>query len=188
MSDPLFNSKRDQAKLLDDDCTSTLEVEQVGTPAIGTGASDTWDVGQSFELNQEATSMPSHGTSAPEVMGIAELTSSCFKEIRLYQDGELEHEMYCMELLRRATLQGNQDAWKSVQELLGETVRSWIAEHPSSSSGSSFFCLSIPKRPINLCTNEYLGEREGYIIRVSGGPLKHRACSILSWICSSCFS
>ena len=41
-----------------------------------------------------------------------------------------QNEDYCIELLHRATVQDDQDAWKIVQELLNRTVRGWIAQHP----------------------------------------------------------
>lgn len=130
MSVPLFNSKSETAKLPDDHSDSTVEVDQAGIPSNGTGAPETRDARQSLELNQLATSMSSHEALAPEVMGIAELASYCIQEIHLYQEGALQQERYCIELLRRATLQGNQDAWKIVQEFLSETVRGWISQHP----------------------------------------------------------
>jgi len=130
MADPLINSNSNTAQLPYDHCTSTTEVDQAGIPPIGTGASEILDPERSLALNQEATSLPSLGASAPEVMSISELTSYCIKEILLYQKGVLQQEMYCIELLRRAMLQGKQDAWKSVQKLLSETVRGWISEYP----------------------------------------------------------
>ena len=42
----------------------------------------------------------------------------------------IQNETYCIELLNRATLQVNQDAWKIIQMLFGETVRGWITQHP----------------------------------------------------------
>jgi hypothetical protein len=43
---------------------------------------------------------------------------------------EFQNEAYCIELLHLATLQGDQDAWKKVQELLNRTVRGWVVQHP----------------------------------------------------------
>jgi hypothetical protein len=42
----------------------------------------------------------------------------------------IQNETYCIELLRRVTLYSDQDAWKIVQDLLSETVRGWISQHP----------------------------------------------------------
>jgi hypothetical protein len=39
-------------------------------------------------------------------------------------------DTYCVELIRRATLQNDQDAWQAVQQCLGETVRRWLNGHP----------------------------------------------------------
>lgn len=39
-------------------------------------------------------------------------------------------DTYCVELLRRATLRNDQDAWEAVQQCLSETVRGWLDSHP----------------------------------------------------------
>jgi len=118
MSDPLFNSTRDNVTLSDNHGASTVDADQIDITSIGITASETPGALQSL------------GAIALEVLELAKLTNYCIKEITLYQDGELQHEVYCIELLRRTTLQGNQNAWKSLQELLGETVRGWISDHP----------------------------------------------------------
>ena len=130
MSDPLFNSTRDNVTLSDTHGISTVEADQIDITSIGITATETPGALQSLVLNQEVTSLPSLAASALEVLELAELINYCIKEITLYQDGELQHEVYCIELLRRATLQGNQSAWISLQGLLGETVRGWVSEHP----------------------------------------------------------
>ncbi len=51
--------------------------------------------------------------------------------VKLRVDGAaIQHETYCIELLRRATLHSDQEAWKIMQDLLSETVRGWISQHP----------------------------------------------------------
>jgi hypothetical protein len=42
----------------------------------------------------------------------------------------IQNETYCVEQLRLITLHSDQDAMKIVQELLSETVRWWISQHP----------------------------------------------------------
>ena len=41
-------------------------------------------------------------------------------------------DTYCVELLRRATLLDDQDAWQAVQQCFSETVREWLDCHPLS--------------------------------------------------------
>lgn len=130
MSDLLFNSKSDEAKLSDDLCSSTIEVDDVDKPIGDTGASGTWVVEPSLQLNQRASSLSLPGESTLRTMDIAELANHCTSETHLYQDGELQHKMYYIELLRRATLQSDQNAWEIVQELLKEIVHGWISQHP----------------------------------------------------------
>jgi hypothetical protein len=53
------------------------------------------------------------------------------QDVKLREEGAaIQHETYCIELLRRVTLHSDQDAWKIVQDLLSETVRGWISQHP----------------------------------------------------------
>jgi len=70
---------------------------------------------QSFPLSTLATS---------------DLADYCVKEIDLYHRGEFQGDTYCVELFRRATLQGGQGAWQAVQKCLDETVLSWFDRHP----------------------------------------------------------
>jgi hypothetical protein len=63
-------------------------------------------------------------------MSLTVLTEYCVSEIKRYRDGEMQHDTYFVELLRRATLQGNQDAWELVKHCLSTVVREWLVHHP----------------------------------------------------------
>jgi len=63
-------------------------------------------------------------------MSTAALLDHCVNEIVLYHRGEVQGDTYCVELLRRATLQNDQDAWQALQQCLSETVRGWLDCHP----------------------------------------------------------
>jgi hypothetical protein len=52
-------------------------------------------------------------------------------------DAPIQNETYCIEQLRRITLHSDQDAMKIVQELLSETVRRWISQHPRGAEACS---------------------------------------------------
>ena len=75
-------------------------------------------------------SSPSPQSFTLSFMSTDELLDHCVNEIDLYHRGELQGDTYCVELLRRATLQKDQDAWQAVQQCLSETVRGWLASHP----------------------------------------------------------
>lgn len=68
--------------------------------------------------------------STPETMSISALAARCIQEIADFRQGNSFTDVYCAELLRRATLQGNQEAWEILQQCLSETVREWIENHP----------------------------------------------------------
>ena len=75
-------------------------------------------------------SSPSPQSFTLSSMSTDELLDHCVNEIDLYHRGEVQGDTYCVELLRRATLQKDQDAWQAVQQCLSETVRGWLASHP----------------------------------------------------------
>jgi hypothetical protein len=59
------------------------------------------------------------------------LAARCLKELDNYCCGEPFTDMYGVELLRRATMQDNQEAWASVQNCFGGMVRGWLRCHPN---------------------------------------------------------
>jgi len=62
----------------------------------------------------------------------------CRWEILAYRRGEPSNEAYGLELLRRALVQGDQDAWAGLQQCLSELVRSWLYGHPRREAAPSF--------------------------------------------------
>ncbi|MBV9688424.1 MAG: hypothetical protein JO202_01815 [Ktedonobacteraceae bacterium] len=53
------------------------------------------------------------------------------REINNYRHGDRSSDLYSVELLRRATVQGNQDARVWLQYCFGEIVHDWLRLHPS---------------------------------------------------------
>ena len=73
---------------------------------------------QSLTLNQSGTEM-----------NATELAAHCVGEINNFRRGESGTETYSLELLRRATMQGDQQAWVWIQHCFGEQVLSWLRRH-----------------------------------------------------------
>jgi hypothetical protein len=69
--------------------------------------------------------------AACDTQSVAALASRCLLELGNYQRGEPCNETYGLELFRRATLQGDPEAWVWVQHCFGELVRGWLRRHPS---------------------------------------------------------
>jgi hypothetical protein len=63
-------------------------------------------------------------------MSLPELAAQCLKELGNYRRGEPCTEAYGLELLRRATIQDNQEAWSWVQYCFGGMIRGWLGHHP----------------------------------------------------------
>ncbi len=63
-------------------------------------------------------------------MSLPELATQCLRELGNYRRGEPCTDTYGLELLRRATIQDNQEAWAWVQHCFGGLVRGWLRRHP----------------------------------------------------------
>jgi hypothetical protein len=63
-------------------------------------------------------------------MSLAELVAHCTRELNKYRGGEPYTEEYAVELIRRATVQGDQEARACVQHCFGGIVLDWVHHHP----------------------------------------------------------
>src|SRR5215831_5859097 len=63
-------------------------------------------------------------------MSLSVLAAQCLRELDTYRRGEPCTDSYGLELLRRATIQGDQEAWSWVQQCFGGMVRVWLRRHP----------------------------------------------------------
>jgi hypothetical protein len=59
------------------------------------------------------------------------LAAQCLKEIDAFQRGEPCTDTSSVELVRRATLQEDQEGWAWMHHCFGGVVRSWLRVHPS---------------------------------------------------------
>src|SRR6266699_3950163 len=57
--------------------------------------------------------------------------NQCLRELGNYRRREPCDERYGLELLRRATLEGDPQAWECVQHCFSGIVRGWLHRHPS---------------------------------------------------------
>jgi hypothetical protein len=65
-------------------------------------------------------------------MSLPALAAHCRRELNKYRRGEPCTDTYGIELLRRGTVQGNQEAWTWVQQCFGGVVLNWLRHHPQS--------------------------------------------------------
>jgi len=63
-------------------------------------------------------------------MRLPALAALCLGEIDHYRRGEPYTDTYGVELLRRATVEDDQEAWLWVQHCFGGLVRAWLHRHP----------------------------------------------------------
>lgn len=63
-------------------------------------------------------------------MSLAELATQCLRELDNYRQGMPCTDAYGLELLRRAIIQSDQEAWVWVQHCFGGMVRAWLRRHP----------------------------------------------------------
>jgi hypothetical protein len=64
-------------------------------------------------------------------LSVSVLTEHCTRELSNYRRGNPSNDQYAVELLRRATVQGDQDAWQWLHQSFSEVVRGWLRCHPS---------------------------------------------------------
>lgn len=76
-------------------------------------------------MNTAACSRPEQARSA------SALVEQCQREMQAYRRREPSNDVYGLELLHRAIMQGDQAAWAGLQQCLGEIVRGWLRCHPS---------------------------------------------------------
>ena len=68
--------------------------------------------------------------AAYKTLGNEALAAHCSREIDNYRNGEPSTDEYGLELLKRAIVQGDQEAWVGVQHCFNELVRRWLRRHP----------------------------------------------------------
>lgn len=62
---------------------------------------------------------------------ISVLVEHCRYEITRCHRGEQQSGAHCLELLRHASLDNDQDAWQAMQQCLEQTVLRWLNRHPA---------------------------------------------------------
>jgi hypothetical protein len=71
------------------------------------------------------------GEATCSTLGSAALAAQCLGELSTYRRGEPCTETYGLELLRRATVQADPEAWAWVRHCFRELVLDWLHRHPS---------------------------------------------------------
>ena len=69
-------------------------------------------------------------------LSVPVLAAQCLRELSNYRRGKPCTETYTVELFRRATVQGNQEARAWVHYCFREVVRGWLGRHPSREAAS----------------------------------------------------
>src|SRR5947209_20032873 len=69
-------------------------------------------------------------TQQEQVLGVFALVERCRREIQAYRRGEPSNEAYGLELLHRAIVQGDQEAWAGLHHCWSEFVWAWLRVHP----------------------------------------------------------
>ncbi len=99
---------------------------------MGTGRVDEGEPSTAPGRTPAERSIPDFLLSSPmySEMSLPVLAAHCTRELNTYRRGELCTDTYGVELLRRATVQGDQEAWAWVQHCFGGVVLNWLRRHP----------------------------------------------------------
>src|SRR5215472_547176 len=95
------------------------------------GAEDRADSMAQQHLLEQTSPVSVKGEATCSTLGSAALAAQCLEELSTYWRGEPCTGMYGLELLRRATVQGDQEAWAWVCHCFRELVLDWLHRHPS---------------------------------------------------------
>ena len=85
-------------------------------------------------LQDTFTEQLSHATMRRETLckalNIPQLAAQCMKEVENFYRGEPYTDVYGVELLRRATVLGDSEAWTWIQHCFSGLVFGWLRRHP----------------------------------------------------------
>ena len=78
-------------------------------------------------------SSPSSSSKDTALMGLStwEIAEHCIEELNHYQYGVTSSDQYSRELLYRATVQGDQEAWAWMQHCFSGMLHNWLHRHPN---------------------------------------------------------
>jgi hypothetical protein len=99
---------------------------------MGTGRVDEGEPSTAPGSTPAERSIPDFLLSSPmySQMSLPVLAAHCRRELNKYRRGEPCIDTYGVELIRRATVQSNQEAWAWVQYCFGGVVLDWLRRHP----------------------------------------------------------
>jgi hypothetical protein len=80
---------------------------------------------------EQSTPDPLLSSAMYSEMSVPALAAQCLRELSNSRQGQPSTETYAVELFRRATVQGNQEARLWVQHCFREVVRDWVGRHPN---------------------------------------------------------
>src|SRR6266568_786129 len=100
-------------------------------------------------------------------MGNTELAAHCLTELNNFRRGEPGIETYGVELLRRATVQGDQEAWGWTQQCLGQLVLGWLGRHPNREAACRLESAEnyVAQAFERFCPQEFSDVRDIYRLR-----------------------
>jgi DNA-directed RNA polymerase specialized sigma24 family protein len=76
-------------------------------------------------------SLSEYAEPSLSILSLAELADHSIEEMSKYQRGDGCNDQYGLEIVRRATLQRDQDAWECLQVCFSGMVRHWMHRHPN---------------------------------------------------------
>jgi hypothetical protein len=104
-----------------------MRQDTIDTP----GAEDRADPTAPQNLLENASPVSAREEATHSMLGNTALAAQCLGELSAYRRGEPCTGMYGLELLRRATLQGDPEAWAWEHHCFRELVLDWLHRHPS---------------------------------------------------------
>ena len=105
-----------------------MEYDLIGTHSADNGEQST---AQESLLSEQSYPVSLLSYPLSSEMNLPMLAAHCLRELGNYRRGDPYTDIYGVDLFRRATMQGDQEAWIWVQHCFGGMVRGWLGGHPS---------------------------------------------------------
>ena len=84
-----------------------------------------------MRLSEQDEPASASGEGARSALSTAALAEQCLLQLGAFRRSEPCNEAFGLELFRRATVEGDAEAWAWVQRCFGEVVLAWLRRHPS---------------------------------------------------------
>ena len=105
----------------------SMKRDAIGTSSV---AEEEQRIALQDTLTEQLSPAALRRESPYNALSVSQLAAQCLKEIDNYRRSESFTDAYGVELLRRATVLGDQEAWAYIQHCFSALMLGWLRRHP----------------------------------------------------------